>query len=549
MGTIQTAFEKFLNGTRSLAASFKAAGIPTAYDFVKVLLIAPYSGDQLTGLDRIQPQKGLERIAFYLLRTLPDVDAMVYNPNLLYSPGLFQKPELERLDIIGFGTLDPVFDETIPVILDLHARYPQSLKLLGGIAATHMDAQKIFEALPIDLIVRGPGENPMKEIIQNWQKDGDLVSRFGNIPGLVLSVGEKALPTSLAKNLTYEQYKFVAEADFRDIPLKNEDRLHGKSYWARTTEHLGSENLLQSEVGRRMVRLGTSDFCRRKCVFCSAVAFQKERNGSVARIELAPTDIIKLMKSAKKQYPESDSFHFDDDDFLSNQKRIKDLCRLIIKSGLASWPKSCKSRVDYVDSELLALMKEAGFAFIAYGVESFSERILKQLQKGTRPQQIENALNMTLESGIKPGLNMILFSPFTTPPEVRLDIEKSIEYVKRGAVLLSNPRMEAYHGAPIMERMDWINYKKIYHPGMKAPFYAPTYVSIQDPDTRELFEKALKEKENFIEKLRSYPEYQVKSLPFVVSGLALFYGVYSALGESPSKLAEIEELVLKFLKG
>jgi hypothetical protein len=78
---------------------------------------------------------------------------------------------------------------------------------------------------------------------------------------------------------------------------------------------------------------------------------------------------------------------------------------------------------------------------------------------------------------------------------------------------------------------------------MQAPFYAPTYVTIQDPETRQLFEKALTEKEKFIKRVQSDPKRKTVHLPHILRSLALFYGVYSALGMPSAKLAGIEELI------
>jgi len=58
------------------------------------------------------------------------------------------------------------------------------------------------------------------------------------------------------------------------------------------------------------------------------------------------------------------------------------ICTRILEQDLkATW--TCLSRVNTVDPEMLALMKKAGCYLISYGLESGSQKVLDQLDKGT----------------------------------------------------------------------------------------------------------------------------------------------------------------------
>ncbi|NQU17298.1 MAG: radical SAM protein [Candidatus Saganbacteria bacterium] len=542
--SIRTAFGRFLSGSLSLASSFKNINVNVSSDFLSVLLVTPFSGDKIGGVDRIQPYKGIERIAYYLLRNHLNLDVMVHNPDLLYSDRIFSRDEMQTFDIIGFGSLDPVFSETAEVILSFEKHYPKSLKVIGGIAASHMSAKSLFASLPLDIVVKGFGENPMLAIVRRLGRSGDLLSRFGDIPGLVLNVDKNPVITSPPGHLSYDQFRTVVMGDFEDVPLGTDDRLHQRSYWKKTVEHRGSVRRFSNEIGYYPIRLGTSDYCRRTCVFCSAAPVHKVPRGALLRIELEPEDIIMTMKRAIKNNPQADSFHFDDDDFITSRKRIIKLCKLIVKAGLAHYPKLCKSRIDEVDEEILLALKKAGFVFISYGIESFSDRVLKKMAKGITFQQIQLVLDKTLEAGLMTGINLMLFNPFTTVAEVDFDVRQAVHYFKKGAFVFVNSRMEAYHGAPIMKRNSWIQFKQVFHPGMDAPMDLPTYVTIQDDAAAGLFEKAQAEQNGFLNKLSLLG---LKQFPFLVKGLALFYGIYSVLGKPAEQLDEIQNLIIDYL--
>jgi radical SAM superfamily enzyme YgiQ (UPF0313 family) len=86
--------------------------------------------------------------------------------------------------------------------------------------------------------------------------------------------------------------------------------------------------------------------------------------------------------------------------FTVNRDQVVRLCNLILKEGLKiKW--TCNSRVDYVDEEMLRLMGKAGCWYVAWGIESANEQILKQAHKGYRLEQVPQALAWAHKAGIK----------------------------------------------------------------------------------------------------------------------------------------------------
>jgi len=91
--------------------------------------------------------------------------------------------------------------------------------------------------------------------------------------------------------------------------------------------------------------------------------------------------------------------HLYTDCFTVNREQVVGICEGMIREGLAfRW--TCNSRVDYVDPELLTLMKRAGCWLISWGIESASDDILRHVHKGTDQTRIERALRWSHEAGI-----------------------------------------------------------------------------------------------------------------------------------------------------
>jgi anaerobic magnesium-protoporphyrin IX monomethyl ester cyclase len=112
--------------------------------------------------------------------------------------------------------------------------------------------------------------------------------------------------------------------------------------------------------------------------------------------------------------------------FTVNREQVVGLCKLIIESGLkVKW--TCNSRVDYVDSEMLQLMSQAGCWFISWGIESANEQILKRTHKGYRKEQAVQALNWAHAAGINNWGYFII----GLPGETEETIQETIAYAKQ----------------------------------------------------------------------------------------------------------------------
>jgi anaerobic magnesium-protoporphyrin IX monomethyl ester cyclase len=86
--------------------------------------------------------------------------------------------------------------------------------------------------------------------------------------------------------------------------------------------------------------------------------------------------------------------------FTVNREQVIGLCKLLIEEKLGlTW--TCNSRVDYVDEEMLQLMGKSGCIYIAWGIESSNEQILKKAAKGYRLEQAPRALKWAHAAGIK----------------------------------------------------------------------------------------------------------------------------------------------------
>lgn len=157
---------------------------------------------------------------------------------------------------------------------------------------------------------------------------------------------------------------------------------------------------------------------------------------------------------------------FSDDTFTMDRKRAKNICREIIERKLGiKWV--CDTRADCLDDELVRLMKESGCVRIKIGVESGSERILKQMQKGLTAETVRRAVGLIKKYGIP--LTIYLLAGF--PGETDADLRQTIALAKElKADYNSLSVLAPYYGTKIWKdlelsgkRLDKEHWEYFYH--------------------------------------------------------------------------------------
>lgn len=88
-----------------------------------------------------------------------------------------------------------------------------------------------------------------------------------------------------------------------------------------------------------------------------------------------------------------------------------------------------RSRVTSVDRDFLRLAGQCGVDTIVYGIESGSQRILDNINKGVTVEQNEEAIRLTKEAGITCVADVMMGMPAETPET----IEETVQFLQRTA--------------------------------------------------------------------------------------------------------------------
>ncbi len=220
---------------------------------------------------------------------------------------------------------------------------PKIKLILGGAHAT-IAHEEIIKEKDIDVIVRGEGEETFKEIVLSLKNKTNLKD--------ILSITYKE------KNKIKINPKRPLIEDINTLPIPDRSLIPYKKYLEKTS--INYFFTMNKPVGT----LFTSRGCPFRCIFCSTskVWTNKWRGRSAE-------NIIEEIEYLKRIYKVKE-ISFMDDQFMGNKKRIKKLCRLIIKKKLGvSFICPPGISPSLVDEEALNLMKQAGFYRICFSID------------------------------------------------------------------------------------------------------------------------------------------------------------------------------------
>ena len=99
-------------------------------------------------------------------------------------------------------------------------------------------------------------------------------------------------------------------------------------------------------------------------------------------------------------------FEFQDDLFMVSEKRVMEFCDKLLKADLGI-RFTCQGRLNFASREILRTLKQAGCAFINYGIEALDNQVLENMNKKLTVEQIIRGIENTVAEGLHPGLNII----------------------------------------------------------------------------------------------------------------------------------------------
>lgn len=335
---------------------------------MKVLLInPPVSFDELFAgggkeVGGNLPPLGIAYIAAYLEKNgifVRIIDGMVDNKKVDDIAKM-----TKEFDVVGITSITFFALRAYEQAAAIKKLFPDKIVIMGGPHPTAMP-QEVLSDGNIDVVVMGEGELTTLELVKHIEKKG--LKDLDKIDGIAFRKKEKVKIT--------KERKLIFKLD--EIPFPARHLLPMNKYFAAEVR---SKN-------HPALSIISSRGCPNNCTYCGNETFFRNCWRAFSA-EYVVNEIEELIKKYGAK-----EINFWDDNFMLNRQRVLDICRLLKEKGIKI-PIEASGRVDSIDLELLKEMKKAGFYFLGFGVESGSERILKDVNKNITKQQIRNAYTL-----------------------------------------------------------------------------------------------------------------------------------------------------------
>ncbi|HNY65763.1 MAG TPA: radical SAM protein [Deltaproteobacteria bacterium] len=265
-------------------------------------------------------------------------------------------------DAVGTTSVTMNFPQAARIIRDAKRIKPSLVTMMGG-PHVSFDIENTFRDYPeLDLIVKGEGEATLSELVPVLlQRD-----EWRTVNGIAFVEDGKVHVTPPRPLIE----------DLDSLPRPARHLLPISRYLA-----LGFP-----------VSLITSRGCPNKCIFCLG----RKMVGYKARFRSPRLVVDEIEEILGYGFTR---INIADDLFTANKERVKALCAEIKARGVKfDW--SAFARVNTVDREILAIMKDAGCDSISFGIESGNPEMLKRIRKGITLDQAREATKICKEAGM-----------------------------------------------------------------------------------------------------------------------------------------------------
>jgi radical SAM superfamily enzyme YgiQ (UPF0313 family) len=292
------------------------------------------------------------------------------------------KPEL-----VGITAMTTKFGSVLKTA-EIVKKHDSGIPVVCGGPHVTLLPEQTLKSGDIDIVVRGEGEKTFPELI-NALKDNSCLK------------GIKGISFKHNGDIFHNPDQDFIE-DLNALPFPERGAL------------MNSRNYTSEDMGMIMASRG----CPFNCSYCCHPWGKRVRSRSVK-------NVIEEIRMVKEKYG-SRQFEFKDDTFTVNKNWVKEFCGQLISDSIKiNW--GCTTRADFLDEELVRLMKKAGCNVIKLGIETGSERILKETKKGVTFEQMKQAAVLLNKYGIFwSGYFMI-----GLPTETEDDIRKTFEFMKQ----------------------------------------------------------------------------------------------------------------------
>jgi len=294
--------------------------------------------------------------------------------------------------VVGFAVYSVAYNNVKEMIQEMRAILPETKIVIGGPHVSALPAWSLKDT-KADFAVVGEGEEIMVELVRRIEAG---VDSFDDLKGLAfwkngeVVVNEGCNVIENLDDLSFPAWELLSPENYND----------------------SFGQVFSAEVP--VMSIFTSRGCPHQCTFCAS----RFIHGRVFRRRSA-RNVVDEIETLVKDHGVKE-IEILDDTFTESAQHAMDICRELKRRNLSiKWRAAGGLRLNTINDELLALFKETGCYQVSIGIESASERVLRQIRKPIDPAQIKNRIRMVKKYGIKTIGFFIIGLPGDTEESIR----------------------------------------------------------------------------------------------------------------------------------
>ena len=328
----------------------------------------------------------------------------------------------EKWDLIGIGGLTTTYNR-IKELTPLIRKNAKDAIFVGGGGWATYNPVEILQLVPeLDMICIGEGETTFSELYDEISKG---TRDFEKVNGLCLRNNN---------NFKFTNPRALID-DLNTVPYPAYHLLELDIYFRFSQE----PKSVKSYNAKRRATAVWERGCPRGCTFCSHNGMSRidlqniygdgdrKTGEKLVRISDKENDTFQLparwpspqyaidnVKLLKEKY-DIDFISIVDENMTSNLQWTKEFCELYIKEGLPEsvpWGTLGDAPSVAVKPEIVKIMKEAGCAYISFGFESASNKVLNEdIQKGQLRSHLQKTIDTLKQEKMTPLTTFMIGNP------------------------------------------------------------------------------------------------------------------------------------------
>ncbi|MDO8662361.1 MAG: radical SAM protein [Candidatus Omnitrophota bacterium] len=268
----------------------------------------------------------------------------------------------------------------------------------GGPQATDQTSL-IADIASVDVVVRGQGEIVLREFVQRLAAG----KPYNDLKGIVYKHGGVVYENKPAEPIPFD-YDIFEGWHLLDI------------------EKYRSPN--------NIVAIFTARGCPFSCTFCTTGA----KSYSERSFEQVQRQVLYVVNDLK-----FDNIFIQDGTYFFNKDRVLKIARWFVDVNLnIKWKAKARANTLFIYSdEEMRLLKKSGLVSIFFGMESGSDKVLKNMNKNIKSQDAERSAKICRSHGIEFYASYMFATPYETVEDLKATIEsmRRIKQVNPDAVI------------------------------------------------------------------------------------------------------------------